>query len=280
MNAGKLCRQAGAVLAATLFFLFLSVMFISNTAILAAVNRGLSGQGLVLTASSFSKAFPLGIKGKGWTISSARGKLVHFDRARIGLSLLPLLTGKLQLTADAGIGAGKITAAIVVAGNGPSTLEIRDLNLEQVPFFPSVTGARAAGILNSKAEIRGSAQKAAGYLKLEARGVELQGIKLGETPLPDAAYHTVQGMLNISGGVARIESFTLQGDGLYVRLKGNIPATSPLSAAPLDLTLELMPKAEFLDKQKFVFLLLAKYLDTPGHYQLPVKGTLAKPLPG
>lgn len=280
MNAGKLCRQTGAVIAAFLLFIFLSIIFIPDTAILSALNRGLAGQGLTLSAASFTKAFPLGIRGKGWTISSAKGKLVHFDQARIGLSLLPLLTGKLLITADAGIGAGKISTAAVIAGSGPSTLEIRDLNLEQVPFFPTVTGARAAGILNSRAEVSGTGQKTAGYLKLEARGVELQGVTLGETPLPDAAYHTVQGMFNISGGIARIESFSLQGDGLYVRLKGNIPATSPLTAAPLDLTLELMPKAEFLEKQKFVFLLLAKYLDSPGHYQLPIKGTLAKPLPG
>lgn len=280
MNAGKICRQTGALLAAILLFIFLSIVFIPDTAILSAINRGLSGQGLTLSADSFAKAFPLGIKGKGWTVSSGRGKLLHFDRARIGLALLPILTGKLHLTAEAGIGAGKITATIALAGNGPSTVEIRDLNLDQVPFFPSVTGARAAGILSSKTELNGSGQKTSGYLKLDARGVELQGIKLGDTPLPDAAYHTVQGMFNVGGGMARIESFTLQGDGLYARLKGNIPATSPLAASPLDLTLELMPKAEFLEKQKFVFLLLAKYLDTPGHYQLPIKGTLAKPLPG
>jgi hypothetical protein len=39
-----------------------------------------------------------------------------------------------------------------------------------------------------------------------------------------------------------------------------------------------MPKPEFLEGQKFVFLLLTKYLTTPGHYQIPVRGTLAKPV--
>jgi hypothetical protein len=33
-----------------------------------------------------------------------------------------------------------------------------------------------------------------------------------------------------------------------------------------------------MDKQKFVFLLLAKYLVSPGNYSIPVRGTLAKPL--
>jgi hypothetical protein len=39
-----------------------------------------------------------------------------------------------------------------------------------------------------------------------------------------------------------------------------------------------MPKPGFLESQKFVFLLLTKYLTTPGHYQIPVRGTLAKPV--
>jgi len=32
-----------------------------------------------------------------------------------------------------------------------------------------------------------------------------------------------------------------------------------------------------MEKQKFVFLLLSKYLTSPGAYQIPIRGTLAKP---
>jgi len=32
-----------------------------------------------------------------------------------------------------------------------------------------------------------------------------------------------------------------------------------------------------MEKQKYVFLLLAKYLISPGAYQIPIRGTLAKP---
>jgi hypothetical protein len=57
-------------------------------------------------------------------------------------------------------------------------------------------------------------------------------------------------------------------------LSGEVPLSA---SAPLELILELMPKAEFLERQKFVFLLLLNYLDSPGHYRIPVRGTLAKP---
>ena len=163
------------------------------------------------------------------------------------------------------------------SANGSLHLEIKGLSLEQVPFFATVTGAHVAGIVNCRTEINGAKGQGAGFIKLDAQGVELRGVKIGATPLPDAAYQTVQGMIKISGGASTIESFTLQGSGLYARLKGNILPGASLPTAPLDMTLELMPKPDFLDKQKFIFLLLAKYQDTPGHYQVPIKGTLGRP---
>jgi len=38
-----------------------------------------------------------------------------------------------------------------------------------------------------------------------------------------------------------------------------------------------MPKPEFLEKQKLVFLLLAKFMSAPGVYRVPIKGTMLKP---
>jgi len=277
MTRGKIASQIGFPVAALLLFVALTLLFIPNRAILDAINRGLAGQGLTLSASEFGKAFPLGIGGRGWTLSSGKGKLLTMESVSLKLRLAPLLAGKLVFSLDAGAGSGRITATASTAENGSLRLAISGLNLEQVPFFSTVAGARAAGIVNGQAEMNDAKGKGSGFIKLDAQGVELQGIKIGATPLPDATYQTVQGMIRISGGGATIESFTLQGSSLYARLKGSILPGGNLQAAPLNMTLELMPKPDFLDKQKFIFLLLAKYLDTPGHYQIPIKGVLGKP---
>jgi hypothetical protein len=50
-----------------------------------------------------------------------------------------------------------------------------------------------------------------------------------------------------------------------------------MTAAPLNVTLEMMPKPEFLIQQKLVFLLFARFLVTPGHYRIPITGTLQEP---
>lgn len=274
---GRIVARVGYAAAALLLFVSLTIGFIPNRAILEAINRGLAGQGLTLSATRFGKEFPLGIGGRGWTLSSEKGKLLTLEKVSLKLRLLPLLAGKLVFSLDAGSGSGRIAATASSAGNGSFRLTITGLNLEQVPFFTTVTGTQAAGIINSQAEMRGLKGKGTGFIRLDAQGVELRGVKIGETPLPDATYQTVQGMVRISEGASTIESFTLQGTGLYARLKGDILPAGSLRTAPLNMTLELMPKPDFLDRQKFIFLLLAKYLDTPGHYQIPIKGTLGKP---
>ena len=113
-----------------------------------------------------------------------------------------------------------------------------------------------------------------GIIKLEVKGAELADLKIGELPLPAVSDETIQGMLRVKDGRGRVESLTFEGSGLYARLSGEVPLSA---SAPLELILELMPKADLLEKQKFVFLLLLKYLDSPGHYRIPVRGTLAKP---
>jgi type II secretion system protein N len=264
--------------AALLLFLLFTLLLIPDRLLLDSANNLLAREGLSLTAASFSKKLPLGIKGKGWELSSQNGQLLKLDNATLSIQLLPLVAGQVRISLDAALGGGKIAGRFSLLKAPFCKLSIKGIQLEHIPFFSTVANTRAAGILNAEIDLTGSGQKAEGYLKLDAQGVDLKGIKLGEMPLPDATYKTVQGMMRVSKGMSRLESLTLQGDGLYARLKGNIPQANPLSASQLDLTLELMPKPELLEKQKFIFLLLTKYLDTPGHYQIPIRGTLGKPL--
>jgi len=278
MTLRKTAAGLGYAFAATLLFTVLTILFIPNRVIFDALNRALAPHGLIMSASKFGKAFPIGISGRDWTISSPGGKLLTLENASLRLRLAPLLAAKIVVALEAGAGSGSIQATASPSAGGSFTLEVKGLSLEQVPFFSTVAGARAAGIVDCQARISGPKGKETGFIKLAAQGVDLKGVKIGETPLPDATYQTVQGMFTVNGGKATIESFTLQGSGLFVRLKGDILPAGSIPASPLNLTLELMPNPDFLEKQKFIFLLMTKYLDTPGHYQIPIKGVLGKPL--
>jgi type II secretion system protein N len=277
MRTIRILRIIGLVSGATVLLLVMTVMFIPERTLFEAANRGISPYGLKLEAVSIGKAFPFGISGKGITLSSESGELLKLRSGRLSLEFLPLLAGALNFSIHADIGSGTLDSSVALLRSPSTRVVVKNVRLEDIPFFQTVAGIKASGILSGKAETNGLISKAKGYLQLEVDGADLSGIKIGEMPLPDATYRKLQGMLRINDGKASIESFTLQGDELYVRLKGALPLADPLPATPLNLSLELMPKPALLDKQKFVFLLLLKYQDTPGHYLIPVKGTLGKP---
>jgi type II secretion system protein N len=258
-----------------LFVVFL-ILFIPDRKLQGVASRALAREGYTLRAARFGKALPLGIKARNLELADGRGVLVKADEVAVRLRLLPLLTGKVSFTFRARIGGGDVRGDFSPRRGGALHFVVSRLHLEEVPFFPTATGAKVKGEMQGKGSFVGG-KAAQGEAQLEIKGMELTGVKISEMPLPDATYDMARGALKVAGGRAVLESATLQGEGLYVRLKGDLPVLSPPGAAPLNLTLELMPKPEFLEKQKFVFLLLTKYLDSPGHYQIPIRGTLAKP---
>jgi hypothetical protein len=62
-----------------------------------------------------------------------------------------------------------------------------------------------------------------------------------------------------------------------MRLSGDIP-NGDVFNAPLNLILEIMPQPEYWERQKLVFLLLSKFMVSPGNFRIPIRGTLLKPV--
>jgi type II secretion system protein N len=268
---------AAGVPAALLLFVIIVILFTPAESIQGVVYRYLEREGYTFRTQQFSKALPLGIKARNLEIADERGALLRAESASVRLRLLPLLAGKVSFSYRVEIGGGDIRGNFSPLRGGEMDFAFSRLRLEDIPFFLTATGTRVKGGLSAQASFRGIGNNAGGEAQLEVKGAELASVKIGEMPFPDAVYDTIRGALKVSGGKAVLESATLQGAGLYARLKGDFPVTTPLDTAPLNLTLELMPKPDFLEKQKFVFLLLAKYLISPGAYQIPIRGTLAKP---
>jgi len=267
---------AGIPVSLLLLVIFV-IIFVPSTEVEKVVAGAFARAGYTFRAAEFGKALPIGIKTRNMEIGDERGTLLHADTASVRLRLLPLFTGKVSFSCRAAIGKGEIKGDFSPISGGETHIEISHLRLEDIPFFQTATGAGVKGDLQAHGSISGKGKSARGEAQLEVKNLELAGVKISEMPLPDASYENVRGALKVTNGKADLESFTFQGEGIYVRLKGDFPVTTPPGAAPLNLTLELMPKPDFLEKQKFVFLLLSKYLTSPGAYQIPIRGTLAKP---
>jgi type II secretion system protein N len=175
-------------------------------------------------------------------------------------------------------GAGRLDLTYAMNGTDALELSAEGIQLSDIPFFKTVLGAASEGRLWSAGRLSRKAGRLSGTMKLEVKQLAYSGVKLGSFPLPDAANLRCQGSVRVADGRARLESFTLLGDGVYMRLSGDLPGGANAATSPLQLTLEIMPKPEFMDKQRLVFLLLAKFAASPGVYKVPIRGTVLKPV--
>lgn len=276
MKRNKLLVVA-ILLAAVILFTGFVYLFFPTGPVDHAIEQLLEPQGLKLSPPVHKTLLP-GLAWDNMTLSSEQGALLHCDRLRVRPLLLQLLRGRAVLSGSAAVGNGFLD--IKYAYNGENALELSSdgINLSEIPFFKTVLGARVAGLIWAQGKLLREKNGLIGDLKLEIRQLEFSGVKLGAFALPDAAGLKTQGMVRVAGGRARLESFTLEGDGIYMRLSGDIPTGANAGVTPLNLTLEIMPKPEFLERQKLVFMMLAKFMASPGVYKLPIKGTLLKPV--
>lgn len=276
MKRQSLLRGGGLLAAGLCLFIASIYIFIPMGRVNAAINQILATQGLTLSPEARKTILP-GLVWDNLRLSSDQGALISCERLKLQLRLLPLLTGRVALGAAASIGSGQVELEYGLTGQEALSLHAKGIGLADIPFFKTALGAKTGGNLWSEGSVRRGPKGLNGDLKLEVRQLEFSGVKLGAFPLPDAANLSSQGMVRVTNGAARLESFTLQGEGIYMRLSGDLPSGGNAVNAPLNLSLEIMPKPEFLDRQKLVFLLLAKFMVSPGVYRVPIKGTLIKP---
>jgi type II secretion system protein N len=270
-------RKAGLVAAGGCLFLVCVYLFLPTRQVNELINGMLADQGLSLSPEAHKTLLP-GLAWRQPVLSSDQGPLLRFDRLALRLRLLPLLTGRAVIGLTSALGAGHLDLEYGINGTEALELAADGMPLSDIPFFKTVLGATAGGSLWSEGKLSRMAGRLSGDLKMEVKQLAFSGVKLGAFPLPDAANLRCQGMVRVTDGRSRLESFTLQGDGIYMRLSGNLPGGANAATSPLNLMLEIMPKPEFMDKQKLVFLLLAKFAASPGVYKVPIRGTLLKPI--
>lgn len=276
MKSALLVRGTAFLAAGLILFLLFCYLLFPTGRIDAVLARVLAQQGLTLSPAVHKTVLP-GLAWDDLLLSSDRGALLSCRRLQVRVLLLPLLTGRAVISEQATIGNGRLDARYALNGKDALDLETDGISLAEIPFIKSVLGAKANGNLWAQGTLQRGTNGLSGDLKLEVKQLEFSGVKMGAFPLPDAAGLKTQGMIRVSNGKARLESFTLEGNGIYMRLSGDIPSGANAAVTPLNMTMEIMPKPEFLEKQKLVFMLLAKFMTSPGVYKVPIRGTLLSP---
>lgn len=267
-----------SVLVAAGLVLFLSFCYLlfPTGRVDSVLDQALSQQGLTLTPAVHKTLLP-GLAWDDMLLSSEQGPLLRCRRLQVRALLLPLFVGRAVLSGEATIGKGQLDINYALNGKDAVDIDSEGISLADIPFIKSVMGAQAGGNVWLHGRLQRGPKGLSGNLKLEVKQLEFSGVRLGAFPLPDAANLKTQGMVRVRDGKARLESFTIEGDGIYMRLSGDIPSDANAAVTPLNMSLEIMPKPDFLEKQKLVFMLLAKFMASPGVYKVPIRGTLLKP---
>ncbi|HWI40295.1 MAG TPA: type II secretion system protein GspN [Verrucomicrobiae bacterium] len=274
-------RRSLPYVGGVILFLCLTLLFAYLLVPLESVEgvcvRAAARAGLQLRLERLSRTFPPGLSARSAEIYDQRGTLLRVRELRVRPLLLPLLAGKLVLAGGGAIGGGEVSSTII-PGDGRLTLEIRSVPLQELPMLKVAAGADVKGTLKGGAEFTRKGNRLSGWVRGEVKQLEVAGASVGGVALPAATFETVRGLVRVGDAGGTIESLTFEGSGLYARLSGTLGRAAVPAAVPLDLVLELMPQAAFMESQKLVFLLLARYTASPGHYRIPVRGTISGPV--
>ncbi len=264
--------------AATALFLLplLTLQFIPDQVVEQAVQRLLAGHGITLQARRFQITFPAGIRMEGLTLGDGADTLLRAEQCAIRLRLLPLCIGRVSCSLSARIGAGgRLMGDLTLHPRLQGDIQLHNLDLADLPILTSALGSGIHGATSLHCTLADSPSTGlTGRLRLQVHNLRLQSVRISSLPLPDATFPLVRGLITLKGRTLSLTSLALQGDGIYLRLSG---AASLAPAAPLNLTLEIMPDAQLLNRQQSVFLLLFPFQTSPGSYRLPIGGTLAHP---
>ena len=265
-----------AVLTGLLLLPSLTLLFIPDAVIQQALTRTLAGQGVTLKTDTITTALPFGINASGLALGDATATWLTLKQASLQLRLLALATGKISCAVTARIGtSGTLDGTITLLPHLHGDLQVNNLELADIPLLASASGGTVKGTASAHVSFPVPRSSGAeGTARLLIRHIQLQGVKISNIPLPEAHFPELRGMVTIKGQTVTIDNLALQGNGIYLRLGGTVPFSAGSS---LNLNLELMPSVEFMEQQKSVFLFMSLYQLSPGHYKLPIAGTLTNP---
>ena len=135
-------------------------------------------------------------------------------------------------------------------------------HLEDVPFLTKA-GIDGKGIVSGKYR----ADNSKGSLEFTVDSADIKPYSFGGVPVPLNMFQKARGSMETDGRMLKIVSFTMEGKGIYARIKGSV------NGRMMNLTLEIMPDAS-LERQNPMFSMIRQYEVSPGHYSIPLRSTL------
>jgi type II secretion system protein N len=249
---------AAAIIAAGLIAGSWFVVFPEKT-LLSLVSNSLSGSGLAIDVEGFRKGPFYDFTADSVALKKTDRTLLTAGRLSCGLDLSSLLFLKPVIRCSGEIAGGRIKGSVgFPRKRGPVRVSIAGARLEELPFLSSL-GIGGSGLLSGSMNL----EEGSGDILFALKDAHLTAPSFGGIRIPLDVFSDGTGALTLDGRTLRITSFSLEGNGIYARVKGSI------SGNMLNLKMELMPEKTFVEKNP-LFGLLGAYRDSPGHYSIPI----------
>lgn len=239
------------------------LIVIPEGTILTIVGNSLSNSSLQVECDGFRKSLFFGFSAERISVKKDGQLIIAIDGFSGQLNPFSLIKLKLPLTFSGSISGGRLQgAAELLSKSGEISMSIIDADIAAVPFF-ELAGMKGSGRLSGKMFLKNNQ----GDIRFDLKDMQVASGTFGSVSVPLNYFRSAQGAMDIRGGRTKVDSFTMEGPGIYARISGYI------ADSKLALTLEIMPEKAFVEKNP-VLMLLEKYKVSPGRYSVPLTNRL------
>lgn len=241
-------------------FLIFSAWFIAvpEDLILDYIERAVKSDRIKIKAEGIKKGFFLTLGVKRLNINMQDGTpLLNIDNVNIKPDFSSFVKLKPQLPFTGFIGSGALEGFYNIKQEAV-IVNARDVKLQDIGALKLIN-IEGDGKLFLKMEIiRGE-----GNILLNVKDASLKTTYLpGGYILPLEWFNDIKGLLSAKRDLLEVKSFTLEGEGVFARIKGNI------TGGAANLRMEIMPDASF--KKPSLLILISPFQASPGYYVIPV----------
>lgn len=258
-------KIAAFALAATLLLLAgVWLIVLPETYLGDLIGSSLQRPDLQVEMSGFRKGLFYDLSANRMSVVKDGKELLAVENVRGRINPLSLFLLRFDMHFSASLGNGVISGrANLVRGRRNILVTVRDAELNAVPFF-GLLGINGSGMLSGTAGM----DDKSGEVRFDIADAKFGSGTFGGIAVPLHFFRSARGALSLTGGNVSVTSFALEGADIYARIKGQI------SAGKMNLTMEVMPKPAFLEKNPAIAL-LERYKVSPGYYAIPVSGDIA-----
>jgi len=218
---------------------------------------------LQVEINGFSKGLFFSFRADNLTVRNSGADVVGISDIRGKIHPLKLIAGRVVMEISGAAYGGTVKSILRLSkGNASAEVKISGVDIGSIATVRDL-GLKGGGTLSGTLFFKNNS----GTLQCLVNNASFSGFNSGGIFVPMNYFSTVRCAVDIiSPGNFSVKSVSLEGKGIFARVKGSIRNRYA------DLNVEIMPEADFKDSS--ILMLLNQYKVSEGYYLIPLKTRL------